>query len=312
MSLFWRKYDMRKRALEKRYSGEVYREVRKQYNSFLTAINTHGYDYAKAHLNEIIPIDGIAEVIKKIYRAGAWIESKYVFEYLSKDKPLQLKRLRKPEPPSFGVGFDEIANVVDDYFQIYLLNKAALPISETTKRQIRERLIAEVDAGVPLDEAIRNFKQYALTSGDHPHSVVSRIRALTIIETETLKAMNFGGFIGAYMTGVDLDKVWVTCEDERVRGVRGGAQFPHTSLDRRVTDFFGSFYNGEPIRFPGDPEASVGNTIKCRCTMFFKKKERAQPKATRTITSFLSDFFIGFTIGNSIGNFFSSLIEDNG
>lgn len=300
---------MRKKALEEKYSGVVYRAMRGQYNAFLNSVKENGYDYAKAHLNQLIPIEPMAEAIKKIYRAGAWIESKYVFTYLAGEEKVELKRLRRTEPPVFGVGFDEIAGVVDDYFQIYLLNKAVLPISETTKRQIRERLIAEVDAGVPLDQAIKNFKEWALTSGDNPASVVSRLRAKTIIETETLKALNFGGFIGAYMSGVpltDLDKVWVTCNDDRVRI----SPFSHVSLDRQVTSFYGTFYNGEHLRFPGDPQASVNNTINCRCTQFFKKKSEVREE--RSIRNFLSDFFIGFSLGQAIGSFINTLIGDNG
>jgi hypothetical protein len=298
---------MRKRALEQKYAAQVYREIRKQYSSFLREIQVNGYEYAKWHISEIVKFDGIAEVLKKIYRAGAWLESKYVFEYLSRNEPLKLKRLGDPQPV-FGVGFDEIAGVVDEYFRIYLLNKAALPISEETKRQIRERLINEVDSGVPLDEAIRNFRRLALTSGEHPERIFSRIRAKRIIETETLKAMSFGGMIGAYMTGVDLDKIWVTCNDERVRN----GKFPHTRLDRNVTNFFGSFYNNEPIRFPGDPEASPGNTIACRCTVFFKEKEKPKPRQVRNLVNFLSDFMLGFSLGQVVGNFLSDLISDNG
>lgn len=297
MSTYWQQFRSRQLAIEKKFVGAIYNELRAQNQAFLTSINKNGYNYSKANINRIVKPDGIIKILKRLYRECAWRESRFVFSSLIKrsrsgKKSLDLIFKRTPDA-SFGVGFDQIADVVDEYFRIYQFNKSGVPITNTTKKYIGNHLIDEVDRGVPLDEAIRNFRTLAL---DGRHNA-SRSRAKLIIQTESLRAMSFGQMIGAYQSGVDVDRVWVTCNDERVRK----APFSHRTLDRQVASLFGSFYNGEQIKFPGDPEASKLNTLGCRCTQFFKEKEKPKPRIrTRNIANFLTDFFAGFLISQAI------------
>lgn len=308
---YWDRFRARQKGIEKRFAPQMNTEIRKQFNSFLYSIKVNGYQYSKARIDSIIKFDGVARVLKQLYKVSGYVESNYVYSSLIRDKRMEIKRLGGPA--TFGVGFDELGSLVDEYFRIYQLSKSAIPISETTKKYIRNHLINKVDFGTPLDQAIRQFRELALTSGEHPDRVISRSRAKNIILTESTRAMNFGGLIGAHMTGIDLDKVWVTCHDERVRQ-QPVSRFSHRVLDRQYTDMMGAFNNGENIKFPGDPEASEDNTINCRCTMFFKEKERAKPRVkNRSITSFLTDFFLGTIFQNVFNELLTeALIEENG
>lgn len=327
---YWRRFRKRQLFIENKYIGEVYKAVRQQFIDFLDLIRDKGYDYAKANMDFTINAEGIVTVLKKVYRAAAFMEANYILDSLGGLPKTQKRTAREAD---FGLGFDQVSEVVDEYFRIYQLTKSALPINKTTMKYIRDHLISHVDAGVPLNTAISNFRELALTSGDNPNNTISRQRARTIMQTESIRALSFGQLIGAYMSGVDVDKVWVTCNDERVRGATRHAQYPHTVLDRQVTSLFGAFQNGEPIKFPGDPEASISNTINCRCTQFFKPKQKPKPKprprqtsvvddiinqilgtqpqeqesgrATRTLGNFLTDFFTGFMFGEIV----SSIIE---
>lgn len=206
---------------------------------------------------------------------------------------VSVKRVGSATDASFALGFDEIATVVDEYFKIYHLNVSGLPITETTRREIEDHLIADVERGMPLNEAVSSFRDWALTGG----TSVSRNRAKMIIQTESTRAMSFGSLIGAYKSGIDVDKQWVTSADEKVRT----RPYPHTVLDGQVTGLFGAYNNGEAIKFPGDPDASKANTANCRCTQFFKQKARPRPRIVgRSLMRFLSDFFTGFFIGTEI------------
>lgn len=186
----------------------------------------------------------------------------------------------KRTSPAFSLSFDELGPIIEQYFKVRVLNDSAIPITEFTKRLIRENLIDKIDQGQDFDTAVKNFKELAVTWTGRGGRSFNRARR--IIQTETTKAMSFGGLIGAYMTGIDLDKVWVTSEDERVRGLPNyKAPFPHVDLDLNTAALMGSFYNGERIRFPGDPDASLENIANCRCSMYFKEKGKDSERARR-------------------------------
>lgn len=296
---FWFKHSRRQIKIEKYFIPKISNAIKDQYRSFLDAIKDRGYEYAKANLFLIIKFQPIAEIIKELYLKSAFIESNYVLNYLRKKKKnasgnIEYKFETKRIAPRFGLGFEELAPVIDQYFQIYLLNKSALPITRTTRNFIRDHLINEVDRGVPLNTAITNFDTLALTGWGYK----SLPRAVKIARTESTRALSFGGLIGAYMTGIDVDKVWVTSDDERVRGLPNyPAKYSHISLDLNVSPMMDAFYNGERIKFPGDPEASIENTGNCRCAMFFKEKPVPEDIEERFLGNFLIDFFAGLITG---------------
>ncbi len=310
------------KKVENAFVPKIFNAIKEQINTFLKAIDERGYQYAKSNIFTIVPFLPIEKVIKDLYRKAAYIESNYVIGYLARSKKYERFIVNEEGPelfilnpkgkivpnlsgfevkkkrPILGIGFDDLAPLIDQYFQIYLLNNSALPITATTRKIITTYLINQVDAGVPLQQAIEEFKDLAITGG----SPSSLKRAITIARTSSTTALSFGGLIGAYMTGIDVDKVWVTSNDERVRGFPNyPAPFPHTLLDLQEAELMGSFYNGESIRFPGDPEASLENTINCRCAQYFKEKENPAPVEERQLENFLIDLFSGLFIGFAIG-----------
>jgi hypothetical protein len=287
------------RGIEKSFIPQVDAAIKKQITVFLKGIDDFGLEYMQRNVIIKIPFREIQSVIKRIYYKTAFIESNYVLNYLRERRKgitglcnrfgFEYKR-----GGSLGVGFGELATIIDQYFQVYLLNNSALPITATTRRIVIDHLIAEVEKGVPLAQALAEFKDLALTGG----SVFSLPRAIRIAKTESTRGLSFGGMIGAYMTGVDVDKVWVTSNDERVRGLPNyPAEFSHVLLDLQGVPMLGNFYNGEMIRFPGDPEASISNTVNCRCAMFFKEKQNPAPQVIRSLNNFLGSMFPGFIIG---------------
>ena len=301
MSTYWQQFRGRQKAIEKRFLPEVYREVRAHNKSFLAAAKAHGFSYARNNIDKIVKPDGIATVLKRLYHRAAYVEANYQLSSLMKRHGRKSEVKRNSPLGSFGVGFDQLASVIDNYFKIRMLNKSAIPITETSKRYIRDKLIEAVDAGVPYEDAVTNFRELALV-GDINQKPMSKNRARMIIQTESARAMSFGGLIGAYMSGVDLDKVWITCDDEKVRGASRPAKYPHTRLDRQVTTLFGSFQNGESIKMPGDPDASIANTAFCRCTIFYKQKDSPKPRDRgRKLANFLTEFMVGLLQGALLG-----------
>ncbi len=292
---FWHKHNRMQRKIEKRFVPKMFYAIKIQIELFINAIHEIGYEYAKANIYNIVDPNPVIKVLKELYLKGAYIEGNYVLNYLKSAQKKQLKRA------SIGLGFEELATVIDEYFRVRLINQSALPITATTRKMIVHHLLSQVDTGIPLDKAILDFIEYALTGG----GAKALIRANGIIQTESTKVMSFGGLIGAYMSGIDLDKVWVTSDDERVRGFPNYyAKYPHVDLDLSKANLLEDFYNGEKIGFPGDPKASIENTARCRCAMYFKEKIKPKPEVTRLLSDFISDFLAGFFIGINFFNQF--------
>lgn len=283
---FYHMHSRRQSKIEKSFVPKVANAIRSQFKSFINAVNAYGYAYAKSRIDEILRIEPIAVVLKDLYHRSAYIESNYVLNYLNRQKSHDIDfEVKRVGSSGFGISLDSLAPIIDRYFDIYLLNKSAIPITNTTRKIITNHLIKEVDAGKDLETALKDFTHLAITGGKSK----AIIRAVNIVKGESTRSMSFGGMIGAYMSGVDLEKVWVTSADEQVRDTPKN-DFSHRDLDLNRAEMMGSFFNGEKIDFPGDPKASPGNTSGCRCAMYFRRKARPKPTVARQLINFLSDF----------------------
>jgi uncharacterized protein with gpF-like domain len=90
---------------------------------------------------------------------------------------------------------------------------------------------------------------------------ISRMRGALIARTETHGAANYGADGAARATGLKLRKEWVAAEDERTRE-------SHRLADGKTVDMDQAFnVDGEQLMYPGDPSASAGNVINCRCAV---------------------------------------------
>ena len=96
-------------------------------------------------------------------------------------------------------------------------------------------------------------------------------RAIRIARTEVIRASNSGAMTGANMTGLSLNKEWISTKDERTRGATD--EFDHINADGEVVDKDAKFIKtGEPLDYPAHWEASAGNSINCRCAHGYSRK----------------------------------------
>jgi len=96
-----------------------------------------------------------------------------------------------------------------------------------------------------------------------------RWQALRIARTETTASANYASTIAGDVSGVLLDKVWISATDNRTRKPPK-SEFNHLQMNGvRIPkqEHFKVPFNGgfEKVMFPGDPKASAGNVINCRC-----------------------------------------------
>lgn len=86
-------------------------------------------------------------------------------------------------------------------------------------------------------------------------------RSDTIARTEVHSAVNTAEYEAVESSGIELKREWIATNDDRVRD-------DHASADGQVVEQGGTFtVGGEELRYPGDPDASPGNIINCRCVV---------------------------------------------
>jgi hypothetical protein len=97
-------------------------------------------------------------------------------------------------------------------------------------------------------------------------------QSLRIARTETTTSSNFAAIKTAENSDLVLDKVWLSVQDNRTRIT----PYDHLDMNNQKQELDKPFYiGGQEIYFPGDPKASPGNTINCRCTVAFVPKRDA-------------------------------------
>jgi uncharacterized protein with gpF-like domain len=113
-------------------------------------------------------------------------------------------------------------------------------------------------------------------------------RARMIVRTESNKAMFYGQELGERDIKWESTKLWIAAKDHRTR-------HSHRKVDGDRIDSEGRFqvpvYKSiggvqvqigyDLMRGPGDPDATAGNVINCRCTMVRRLKRDESGRLVR-------------------------------
>lgn len=165
----------------------------------------------------------------------------------------EINRQAREVKAGFGLN-QEWIDLIKQYFQLYLLNKAVLPISATTYADIFAIITKGYQEGWSVDKMAFELE----------HSDMPVWRARMIVRTEILKAQNYGSALGEQESEWETTKEWVSADDDRVRN-------SHRRVDGVIVPSDGKFVvpkrkgGFDYMTGPGDPEGSAENVINCRC-----------------------------------------------
>lgn len=129
--------------------------------------------------------------------------------------------------------------------------------SQTTIKDIKKAIGKSAEMQETVPETIARIRSV---------SVLSEYRAQVIAQTETHSAAIFAGIetdrAEAQSSGVQIEKAWVSVEDEVTRPW-------HLEMDPEdfIPDDSPFIVDGEPMDYPGDPSGSPENIINCRCLL---------------------------------------------
>lgn len=219
------------------FTPKVYAALQSQIDDAIQIIREKGLVGAQGNITNIFDAR-IGKVVTELYRTAAkQAKKKY--------------RINKK-----GFGFTDIfIDGVMDFFARYLLNKVVLPISTTTVKFINQVLEQAIANGWGVDQTVKELETANLT----------KVRARTIVRTETVRATNFTQLAAADDEDYEVEKTWIAIEDKRTR-----VSHSHAGVDGEVRDLYEPFGNG--LMFPGDPEGGAAEVCNCRCTLGYNIK----------------------------------------
>lgn len=155
-----------------------------------------------------------------------------------------------------------------EYLEAYGVQRTR-QITATTAKQLSQIVVAGQREGQSTTQIMRSLVNKV--------PKLAATRAKIIAETEIHSATQFGAYNAALRSSRLLVKFWNTQEDDRVRDFLQGAQFSHASANRQKKPLDNPFQvphiggSTEALRFPGDPEGSAGNIIRCRCAVTYEE-----------------------------------------
>jgi SPP1 gp7 family putative phage head morphogenesis protein len=135
------------------------------------------------------------------------------------------------------------------------VSRKVVGINNTTRNRIRHIIRIGIEEGLPYREIASRLTLIGKIS--------SIKRAKNIAWTETHTTANKGSFEMAREMKMKF-KEWLSAKDERTRHDHRLANGQRVEID----DPF--IVMGEALQFPGDPDGSAENVIRCRCTMIYR------------------------------------------
>lgn len=239
-SEYWRAYAKRLTKLERKYAPKVFRALMDQVRRFTDGLR-------EGRTDQELVNQQIGAVLRQMHIEGATSEGR-----------MQLRMLRD------GAGMkrlgtnEEWASEVISKLQEHNA-RLVIGITETTREYLLKKLQEGIEQGLSFNEIADSLEQEI--------EQIYRNRSFAIARTELNRATNLGNAMAAEKYEYETEKVWITAKDHRVRGAIPGDRYNHAALDGQRVDSNEPFNNGEEIMQPGDPGASPGNTINCRCTI---------------------------------------------
>jgi hypothetical protein len=237
-------------TLEARYVGGVLNILLFQYVRFAFILRNDGPEAAKAHILSDYINARIGKLIQKLYLE--------VGIFMADRTSGALGPTRKQKAATHP-----LSSHIEEYFKLHLLNKTVFTIGQTTRKELLLILQNGQRTGASVDQMVREAERLEPIQN----------RARTIVRTEVNRAANYGIYLGAISHDYYTTKTWAEVHDNRTR-----LSHRHSSgVGGEKVDTEQPFSNG--LMFPGDPEGSPEETIKCRCRMIIKAKrdERGRP-----------------------------------
>lgn len=246
------------------FANQFNKVLKAEVNSIISVLKAEGPQQAIKKAEHIIIIEGLGAVLRRLYVFVGIASGKRVLK--------DIKQSAKVVEKKAGFGFDEIwTNLILQYFRLYLLNKAVIPISKTIRELILEVLHDGIIDGWSIDKmaGMMTDPEFTMT------------RARLVARTEIAKAQFYGEELGIENSEWETEQMWISAHDHRVRSSHrkvDGESIPEGGKWKVDRIRGGVVIGYDMMRGPGDPEAHIENLANCRCvrSAVAKRDERGR------------------------------------
>lgn len=231
----------------------IYNALHQQVIAFTTILQSSTIDHAKHELDRYLINTNLTTPITDLYKTFG------VYQFNKTTRQIN-GSIKKTEKKAGSGDNPELLAEIIRYLRENILTKAVVPITQSLRKAILEKLIIGEREGWGVDRIARELES--------PDFLLWRARM--IVRTESLMAMQFGQKAATKQSKWETESEWIAANDHRTRHA-------HRDVDGQTVDEGKKFkvpkYKKNVIigydymAGPGDPTASAGNVINCRCSM---------------------------------------------
>lgn len=237
------------KRMEKRFVKPIADAIAAQIKPVAEAIRHNGVTDATTIIDKMLVNDAIEKPIREMYSLfGAYGAYKTRAEI---NKSIRAKR----ETKAFGIN-EELLKAILAYLEQFIFSRVIIPITETTRKLIYKK----------LTEGIAKGWGAAKIADELERPDMPQWRALMIVRTESLKAMQYGRQTAQRVSRWETVSEWIAANDHRTRHSHRDVDGEQVAEGKRfaVPIYKGKLHIGVDMMIgPGDPHASAGNVINC-------------------------------------------------
>lgn len=227
--------------------------IKSQIDKVIAVLQSQGVHAAKIANERILMNEELYKPISDLYKVFGL--------YQARKTTLQINRSARAAEQKAGFGTDQnLLQAIISYLKQFIFSRVVIPITQTTRDLILQTIIKGEQEGWGISKMVAELGNTDITVS----------RAYTIVRTESQKAMQYGQQVASRNSRWQTVKEWISAHDNRTRT-------SHRIVDGMKVDEHERFpvpiirkgiQQGVDLMLgPGDPHASAGNVINCRCTM---------------------------------------------
>jgi HK97 family phage portal protein len=198
----------------------------------------------------------------KAVGGNKWFNLSQEIEYLKTFIKPTMKKIAKAawKDASVRIGVDmpvtemQLQEIVDN-----VVDKFAIEVNENTAKEMNDLLTRAVKEGLSVDEVAKEVRKIFTGYKSSRAKAIARTETNAVVSESTI--MNFEM---AQRAGIFTEMEWLAVGDEKTRPEHGQADGQVVRVGQKFN------VGGEMLAYPGDPTASAGNRINCRCAVIPK------------------------------------------
>lgn len=240
--------------MERKFITPIFKALYAQVKEVAAALRSGGMTDATTVVDKMLVAEGLATPVKELYKLfGAWAA------YKTQAQINKSARSKAETKAGFGLNEELLAQIIR-YLTERIFEKVVIPISRTNRDIILNRIIEGQQKGWGAEKIAAELER----------SDFSLARARMIVRTESQIAMQYGRETAKKNSRWQTESVWIAANDHRTRHSHRAVDGDRVDEGKRfaVPIMKGRVQVGVDMMLgPGDPSASAGNVINCRCSL---------------------------------------------